>query len=199
VLKSFGTLDLLSGGRVILGVGVGSLAEEFEMLGAEEGGRGDRADEAIRLVRQAWGHSEVSFGGRHYPVSDMVVSPCAPRTTVPIWVGGRTRRSLRRAAELGDGWAPFGLSPKQVSLEVVRARDSGWRDPGTPFEVILATEGLDPLASPVQAVETLSTLAEAGATVVNVRFRHGSASECADQIAAMAELSTQVHPASSRW
>ena len=116
-------------------------------------------------------------------------------------------RSVMSLVGWGSGRPPripavaqqFGLSPKQVSLEVVRARDSGWRDPGTPFEVILATEGLDPLASPVQAVETLSTLAEAGATVVNVRFRHGSASECADQIAAMAELSTQVHPASSRW
>jgi probable F420-dependent oxidoreductase len=199
VLKSFGTLDLLSGGRVILGVGVGSLTEEFEMLGVDMAGRGDAADEAIRLIRRGWGRSEVSFEGRHHPVSAMVVSPCAPRTTVPIWVGGRTRRSLRRAAELGDGWAPFGLSAAQVSLELARARESGWREPATPFEVVLVAEGLDPLARPAEAAEALEGLAEAGATMVNVRFRHESPARCADQITAMAELASGVRPATSRW
>lgn len=199
VLKSFGTLDLISGGRVILGVGVGSLSEEFEMLGVDMPHRGDAADEAIRLIRQGWGRSEVSFEGSHHHVSDMVVSPTAPRTTLPIWVGGRTRRSLRRAAELGDGWAPFGLSAEQVSLELARARNSGWREPATPFELILVAEGLDPLSSPAEAVEALGLLAGAGATMVNVRFRHESPAECADQIRAMAELSAQVQPAPARW
>ena len=199
VVKSYGTLDLLSGGRVYLGVGVGTLAEEFDMLGVESNGRGDRADEAIRLIRGSWGLREVSFEGDHYRVSDMVVSPCAPRTEVPVWVGGRTRRSLRRAATLGDGWVPFGLSPEEVSQELANAHQVGWREEDSPFEVVLVAEDLDPIRSPQEAAGALVALAAAGATMVNVRFRSRSAAECVEQIAAMADLATEVRAAVALW
>ena len=97
IAKRYGTLDRLSGGRLILGVGVGSLREEFELLGAEFEGRGDRADDAIRALRASLSQIEPVYRGEHYAYDGLVVDPCAVQPRVPIWVGGRTARSLRRA------------------------------------------------------------------------------------------------------
>src|SRR3984893_4886676 len=100
IAKRYGTLDRVSGGRLVLGVGVGSLREEFDLLGAEFEGRGDRAGDAIRALRASLSTEHLEFHGDHYRYSGFVLSPCAVRQRVPIWVGGRTYRSLRRAVEL---------------------------------------------------------------------------------------------------
>uniref|UniRef100_UPI0038F725F1 TIGR03619 family F420-dependent LLM class oxidoreductase n=1 Tax=Micromonospora chalcea TaxID=1874 RepID=UPI0038F725F1 len=94
--KTYGTLDLLSGGRVVLGIGVGSLEEEFDLLGAEFAGRGAIADEAITALRAAWGRAVPHHEGPRFTFTDFVVEPHAPRTTVPMWIGGRTRPPPRR-------------------------------------------------------------------------------------------------------
>src|SRR5687768_15050627 len=115
IVKRYGTLDVVSGGRLILGVGVGSLEEEFELLGAEFEGRGGRADDAMRALRAALGQRVPAYDGPHWQFADMVVDPPAKQERVPMWVGGWTPRSLRRAVELGDGWVPFGLKPEDVA------------------------------------------------------------------------------------
>ena len=109
IAKRYGTLDAVTGGRVILGVGVGSLREEFELLGAPFDDRGDRADDAIRTLRASLSEREPEYHGEYYDFDGFVVDPHAEQARVPMWVGGRTARSLRRAVELGDGWVPFGL------------------------------------------------------------------------------------------
>ena len=109
LVKQYGTLDLLSGGRVILGVGVGSLEAEFDLLGADFTGRGARADDALGAIRAAFGRAEPSYDGSVYSFSGFRVEPSGVQDRLPIWVGGRTRRSLRRALAHGDGWIPFGL------------------------------------------------------------------------------------------
>ncbi|MCU1459097.1 MAG: Luciferase-like monooxygenase, partial [Actinomycetia bacterium] len=124
IVKRYGTLDRVSAGRLILGVGVGSLQEEFELVGAPFDDRGARGDESLRALRASWGVSLPEFHGEYYDYADMLIDPTAPRTHVPIWIGGRTQRSLRRAVELGDAWAPFGLSTAEMGAMVAKARDT---------------------------------------------------------------------------
>src|SRR5580704_7915760 len=112
--KRYGTLDRVSGGRLVLGVGVGTLREEFDLLGAPFEDRGERADDALRALRASLSQPEPAYDGPFYRFGGMVVDPCAVQPHVPIWVGGRTRRSLRRALTLADGWMPFGLTADEL-------------------------------------------------------------------------------------
>lgn len=111
--KMLATLDVLSGGRLILGCGVGWLKEEFAALGAPPfAERGRVTDEYLRLMRECWTKEEVRFTGRYYRVSDIVFLPKpVQKPGIPIWIGGHTDGALRRAGELGDGWHPIGQRP----------------------------------------------------------------------------------------
>jgi probable F420-dependent oxidoreductase len=97
--KAVATLDRLSGGRVLLGIGAGYLQSEFDALGVEFATRNDRTDEAIRAMRRAWSGESVD-GNTMLPTPAQAGGP-------PIWIGGNSKRALRRAVELGDGWSPF--------------------------------------------------------------------------------------------
>jgi len=111
--KMLATIDVLSGGRVILGAGVGWLVEEFEALAAEPfEARGRVTDEYLTLMRRAWTTDPVSFDGRYYTLKDVHVMP-KPRQPggIPVWIGGHTEAALRRTAVLGDAWHPIGLRP----------------------------------------------------------------------------------------
>jgi len=110
IVKRYGTLDHVSGGRVILGVGVGSLKEEFDLLGAPFDDRGARGDDALKALRAALPTNEPAYEGEYYSFGGLTVDPCALQAHMPIWIGGRTRRSLRRAVTLADGWCPFNVS-----------------------------------------------------------------------------------------
>ncbi|MGV0653233.1 LLM class F420-dependent oxidoreductase [Mycolicibacterium thermoresistibile] len=182
VAKRYGTVDRLSGGRVILGVGVGSLKAEFDLLDAAWSDRGARADEAIRALRASLSQSRPHHDGEHYRYSGFIVEPCAVQDRVPIWVGGRTRRSLRRAVTLGDGWMPFGISAAQISewLGSVELPDG--------FEVVLATSALDPLGDPDAARRRLDRLRELGATAVTATVSATSAAHYCEQLAALRDL-----------
>ena len=106
--KQWATLDALSEGRSILGVGAGWMREEFEALGAGQffQPRGKALDEAIRIYRAMFSQTgDISFEGEVYRFAPLRAAPKSPQPNgVPIWIGGHARRSLRRAAELGDGW-----------------------------------------------------------------------------------------------
>ena len=114
IAKRYGTLDKVSDGRVILGVGVGTLKEEFDLIGVPYDDRGPRGDDALRALRASLSNPEPAYHGDFYDFDGMVVDPCAVQDHVPIWVGGRTLRSLRRAASLADGWCPFSVSPARA-------------------------------------------------------------------------------------
>jgi probable F420-dependent oxidoreductase len=189
VVKRYSTLDQVCGGRLILGVGVGSLEPEFELLGAEFADRGERADESLRAIRTSWGRPVPEHHGPHYDFAGMVVDPVATRTAVPIWVGGRTGRSLRRAVELGDAWAPFGLGPDEIAALVGRARDTdAWAQRTTPLDIALQPDALDPLGDPDGTRAGVARLRDAGATILNLRFIHHSPEHYCEQLAAMQAL-----------
>ena len=111
--KTLATIDVLSGGRVILGAGVGWLREEFEALGAppfEE--RGAVTDEYLALMRATWTRDPVTFEGRYCTVRDVHALPKpAQRGGIPVWIGGHTEAAVRRAGTLGDAWHPIALRP----------------------------------------------------------------------------------------
>lgn len=178
VAKRYGTLDRLSGGRVILGVGVGSLQPEFDLLDVDFDGRGARYEDGLRALRAALGGREPRYRGTHYEFGGFIIDPCAVQAHVPIWIGGRSARSLRRALELADGWDPFGLEHAQLRTLLERARASrAWRERRAPFDVVLTAERalpLDDAADVDRARETVAAYAAIGATAMNLRFRHRS-------------------------
>lgn len=189
--KRYGTLDRLSGGRLILGVGVGTLAEEFALLGAEFAGRGPRYEDALRAVRAAFGRSEPAYAGTHHRFDRVVVDPCAVQPAVPIWLGGQSPRSLRRALLLGDGWVPFRLDAGALDALLARARAwPAWRERQAPFDLVLAPDRLlDPTLPAERATlrGLIERLQAMGATVVNLRFQHRSLEHYLAQLAAVAD------------
>lgn len=182
IVKRYGTLDRISNGRLILGLGVGSLRAEFDLLDAPFDERGARADDALRALRAAWGQNVPDYDGPYYRFDSMVVDPQPTQHRVPMWVGGSSRRSLRRAVELADGWAPFGLRRTQLR-EMLDDVDI---PPG--FDVALPSPPLDPAADPAAVAQSLHSLRDAGATIVNVALRAGSVEEYLDQLHALAEI-----------
>src|SRR5262249_39697165 len=143
IAKRWGTLDRLSGGRVILGVGVGTLAEEFDLLGVAFADRGPRYEDALRALRAAFGRRAPEYAGTHWRFGGILVDPCGVQERVPIWLGGRSPRSLRRALALGDGWDPFRLTLDELSALLRRARDwPVWRQRSAPFDVVLTPDRL---------------------------------------------------------
>ena len=111
--KAMATLDMLSGGRLVVGVGAGWMREEFEALGVppfEE--RGAVTDEYIRAFKELWTSDDPHFEGKYVSFDDIHFLPKpAQKPHPPIWVGGESRPALRRTAELADGWYPLGSNP----------------------------------------------------------------------------------------
>ena len=110
--KTAATLDVLSGGRLILGVGVGAIEKEIEALGSPFKERGAVTDEAIAVMRTLWTEEDPSFNGKYSRFAGMKFSPKPlQKPSIPVVIGGVSRAAIRRAARTGDGWQPLGLSP----------------------------------------------------------------------------------------
>jgi probable F420-dependent oxidoreductase len=182
--KSVATLDVLSGGRVILGVGAGYLEGEFAAVGADFERRNDVLDEALRVMCAAWTGEPVAAGQAGWVLSlPRPVQQPGP----PVWVGGNSTRAIRRAVELGDGWVPMPSPAKaskvlrtpglesidqlaeRVALLRRLAAEAGRTDP---LDVVFMPSGLDMFARaappPGQVVDELAALAEVGVTWATV-------------------------------
>jgi probable F420-dependent oxidoreductase len=190
IAKRFGTLDRLSGGRLILGVGVGSAPEEFELLGLPWEDRGMRADDAIKALRACLSNPRGSYHGTHYDFEGWVMEPAALQQRVPIWIGGRSPRSLRRAIELGDGWAPQGAGHAEFAEMLARARESdAYAAREYPLEILLTpSPRFDPVTDAGNLGEEIVRLNNLGATMLNVRMRHRSLEHCLEQLHAFREV-----------
>ena len=110
--KAAATLDVLSGGRLIMGAGVGLIEKEIRAMGSPYAERGPFTDEAIAVMRALWSQDEPKFDGKYSRFEGMKFSPTPlQKPTIPIVVGGVSRPAIRRAARLGDGWQPLGMAP----------------------------------------------------------------------------------------
>jgi len=187
--KAFATLDLLSGGRAILGVGIGHVEREFELVGAEFRRRGRDLDAALPVLREAL------ETGEH---GDALLHPRSPRPGgTPIWIGGSSEAALRRAAHLGDGWLPQG-PPKmgmRAAIDFLRTERADRLGPGAPFDLGIQAEpihvgelswdaGPFVLSGDPEAIAArLTKYAGVGANHLQLRFAARSAAETAEQIA----------------
>jgi probable F420-dependent oxidoreductase len=121
--KELSTLHNLSGGRLILGVGVGWLAAEFAALGAPFHERGRRMDESIAMMRAVWSQDPVTFTAKYIPaeIREMTMLP-QPVSPIPMWHGSRSEAAHRRTVRLGDGWHGSQLTPEQAKPVIARLR-----------------------------------------------------------------------------
>jgi probable F420-dependent oxidoreductase len=196
--KAVATLDTLSKGRAILGVGAGHVPEEFAALGVDFARRGALLDEAVDLVRAALEEEFPVAAGPTWPVRDVGQRPRpVQRPRPPVWVGGSARPSLRRAAERGDGWLPQGTPraqmPEQIAYLLAHRRRTLGDVPidlGAITEVLYVGEpgwdvGRHCLAgSPAMLAERLRELGDMGVNHLQVRFRSRSVGEAVDQVLA---------------
>ncbi len=132
VAKQAACLDVLSGGRLRLGVGTGWNDVEYEALGANFHDRGRRSEEQIDLLRRLWRDRAISFNGEHHKITDAGLNPLPINRSIPIWLGGMAPQVIDRVGRLADGWFPFVNKDLTVQIEQMQAsaRDAG-RDPAS--------------------------------------------------------------------
>ncbi|WP_093789797.1 LLM class F420-dependent oxidoreductase [Streptomyces sp. cf124] len=194
--KQYATLDHLTGGRLILGVGAGHVREEFEALGVDFERRGVVLDECVDALRAALGPDEFpSHHGKLYDFEDLGQRPRPAQARIPVWVGGSSPAAVRRAAVRGDGWLPQGDPRDRLPAQIARLRRLREEAGATgPFTVGAITEplyvgepewdvGRGTLAgSPEVLAESLRAYRAMGVDQIQVRFRSRSCSELADQM-----------------
>ncbi|HEY8981202.1 MAG TPA: TIGR03619 family F420-dependent LLM class oxidoreductase [Streptomyces sp.] len=191
--KQYATLDHLSGGRLILGVGAGHVTEEFEALGVDFGRRGAVLDETLDALRGALGPDEfVGHHGKLYDYDDLGQRPRPAQPHVPVWVGGSSPAAVRRAALKGDGWLPQGdpreRLPGQIAAIQQLRPDLGEFTVGAIAEPLyVGTPGWDVgrrvlTGSAGELAASLNEYGELGVGQVQVRFRSRSVGELVDQI-----------------
>jgi len=165
--KAVASLDhLAGGGRVLLGIGVGWLAEEFATLGVPFEDRGARTDEYVAAMRALWSQERASFSGRFVSFRDVYCRPLPPNRRIPIIVGGDTKAAARRAGRIGDGYFPARGAPAELYDEMRRAAVEAGRNPDAieitaqaPTEIAeieaLAKRGVSRVAVPVSGAAGL--------------------------------------------
>src|SRR5207245_4886965 len=121
--KMLTTIDTLSNGRLICGVGVGWWKQEIEILGAPFHARGRQADEMLRVFKELWTSDRPAFNGEFYRFDDIGFAPKpVQKPHPPIWVGGDSASAFRRVIELGDGWHASGKTPAEMRDRIARLR-----------------------------------------------------------------------------
>ena len=132
VAKQAAEVDVLSGGRLRLGVGIGWNAVEYEALGEEFKTRGARIEEQIEVMRLLWSREVVSFEGRYHRIEEAGINPLPVQRPIPVWMGARADVGLRRTARVADGWFPLGPLDDKMREAIKRLRgyvEEAGRDP----------------------------------------------------------------------
>lgn len=145
--RGFATLDVLSGGRALCGVGAGWLTTEWRAAGLDPTTRGARLDEAIEVVRKLWTEPEITHDGEHFSFEPVAFEPKPVQAGgPPILVGGESKRALRRAATVGDGWLGMFHTPQTAAARVAdlrrMAEDAG-RPPGSVSATVMGEIGAE--------------------------------------------------------
>lgn len=180
--KQVASLDALSGGRVVLGVGAGWLAEEQAALGAPPfAARGEATEEWIAILRACWTGERPSFAGRHYSFPPVHFRP-RPLRRVPILVGGNSPAALRRAGRVGDGWFGTAVTVEEARVSIAAVRgyaEAAGRDPaaltlGCGYTALVGDEERDHprhlLGTPAQVATRLRALRDAGFDHLELRL-----------------------------
>ncbi len=135
--KYSATLDQMSGGRLLLGIGVGAMTPEFEALGIPLSQRGSLTNESMDIMRELWSNEDPRYSSSRWEFEDLKFSPKPAQTVsgsqaVPLWVGGNSPGALRRAGRRGDGWHPSGVNAEEFAIgrrRVLEVAESAGRNP----------------------------------------------------------------------
>lgn len=168
VAKQAAEVDILTGGKLRLGVGVGWNPVEYEALGMDFHTRGRVVEEQIEVMRLLWSQEIVSYKGRYHTITEAGLNPLPIRHSIPVWLGGSSDILLRRAARIGDGWFPQGYPDEQMGETLARlrgyTREAG-RDPaalGIEARLTIRDTGLDEWVRQTEAWQKL------GATHISI-------------------------------
>ena len=171
VAKQAAEIDVLSGGRMQLGVGLGWNHPEYEALDMNFRDRGKRLAEQIEVCRRLWTQQHVTFAGEDHKITDAGLAPMPIQQPIPVWIGAFAEPAIRRAARIGDGWQSMLPQPGEDAVRAF-ARFREWvsdagRDPGdVPIEATIFATGDDPEAWVAEAREWLACGAN------QIMFRH---------------------------
>jgi probable F420-dependent oxidoreductase len=195
--KSFITLDHLSGGRMVVGVGAGHVEAEFDALGMDFASRGKRNDESIDAMRGAFAAEYSQFSGAFYDYKEVGLAPRPTQARIPIWIGGSGKPALRRVAERGDGWIPQGTPRAKMRecVDYIRAHQAKVRPEATldigfmPEWLYVGTPSWDVgefklTGTPEQIAESLREAHDLGCNTLHLHFRSRDRQELCDQLAA---------------
>ena len=163
--KIMATIDALSGGRFVLGAGVGWWQQEFEVLSVPFERRGKRMDECLQLVKQLWTEEWVNFKGEFYNAVDWTCNPKPVQEGgIPIWLGGESKGQLRRVGKYADGWLATPMAMATLDDDFAFAKEAAVKAGRDPEALKLSLEGAGVLAPDhlEQAAEGLSKLKERG-------------------------------------
>jgi len=200
--KMAASLDVLSGGRLILGVGAGYLEEEFSALGARLDGRGAAMEQAIAAMKLAWRGESVQFSGRDFNAPGNTALPRpVQRPHPPIWIGGNSDGAIQRAVRHGDGWLPFPVpagakarvrtaeitSPAALRLKIRHARElAEAAGRTTPFDICMVPfgAGMHNTQRPQRdaLIDQIGQLADAGVTWLSIALPCRDRSEYLDNV-----------------
>jgi probable F420-dependent oxidoreductase len=187
VAKQAAEVDLLSGGRLRLGVGVGWNAVEFEALGEEFTNRGERTDEQIAVLRRMWCDQSVTFDGQYHRVTGAGIAPLPVQRPIPVWIGAASAPGYRRAGRLADGWFPLvepGPKLDAARTVVAQAALGAGRDPAA-----IGMEGRITYAGDLDAVaDELAAWRTAGATHMSINTMGAGLSTVDDHLAVLTSL-----------
>jgi probable F420-dependent oxidoreductase len=191
VAKQAAEVDLLSEGRLRLGVGLGWNAVEYEALGEDFTNRGKRLGEQVEVMRRLWTEHSVTFAGKHHRVTGAGLAPLPVRRPIPVWIGAASRPALERAGRLGDGWFPMMAPGPQLdeAREIVaQSAIAAGRDPST-----IGMEGrVNWRGDRAQVVDELALWSAAGATHVSVNTMGAGLRTVDEHLAALAAVAENI-------
>lgn len=197
--KSVATLDILSGGRTILGIGVGGeYPKEFESVGVNVKERGARTNEAIPLLRRLWSEEHVTHDGKFFPLDDVSMNPHPPQgANLPIWVAGRSEAAIRRAGLMGDAFFPYLYTASRLKAGLEQARaiaaEAG-RDPAAVKGAIYQFISMDSTYEAAHKAAVAALTAQYNQPFDEIAAKYcviGTATDCAQRLAELAEAGAE--------
>lgn len=182
--KSAATLDYLCGGRLMLGIGVGELPEEYQAVGMDFTNRGKRMDESIDAMRTLWRDDVATFNGQFVQFDRVECRPWPIRRAIPLIIGGASRAAIRRAATRGDGYFPFVFPDQDVKVEMPRLVTEvkqATQDAGRPRDALELTAG------GARTIDEAKFFAELGITRLTVAIRGRAMADARDEVARLGD------------
>jgi len=198
IAKTVASLDVLSGGRMIFGVGVGGdHPGEYAAMRVPLAERGARTNESLEIIRGLWTNERFSYAGRHYSVQDVGIAPRPLQPSLPIWVGGTSDAALRRAARYGDGWICAFASERKFArlVEALRGFLAEAKRPADGFTLgtfLFANVGPDPAQALAEGAEYVRRVYQLDGAAIVERFgAAGPVEHCVERVRALVAAGAQ--------